>query len=162
MSRIFYARQTANLAGRLFALLLLFFNQRGAANVSRGTQRRPGFLPPANSVGCNSVAALGLLTRTSSGHKVSPKTRLQPPILARALTRANSTSLELVSHHPRFTSLCPRAATVCTAPKRSCSTGTRPAHAQTRCLHNEPAYLDAPSGDRRQGATRGGGAWPGL
>ena len=127
--------------------------------MSRGTQRRPGFLPPANSVGCNSVAALGLLTRTSSGHKVSPKTRLQPPILARALTRANSTSLELVSHHPRFTSLCPRAATVCTAPKRSCSTGTRPAHAQTRCLHNEPAYLDAPSGDRRQGATRGGGAW---
>ena len=30
-------------------------------------------------------------TRRTSGHKVSPKTRLQPPILALALTRANST-----------------------------------------------------------------------
>ena len=51
-------------------------------------------------------------------------------------------------HHPQLSEVAARLH------------GTRPAHAQTRCLHNEPGHaphLDAPSGDRRQGATRRGG-----
>ena len=76
----------------------------GSGRRPRGRRRRPGrhrdvktlivvgrlfptrcfFNPRCQTVDVSS-------TRRTSGHKVSPKTRLQPPILALALTRANST-----------------------------------------------------------------------